>query len=277
LSILLAAGLTSSAQAQQGVSLVSGFTDFTTWNLYGSASASNATPGNGFTDSSLALTQIGVGGQAGAGFAPTALAMDFDAAFGFDFHFQISANNPTDLRGDGLTLTLANAPGVGNGGSGLGYENIGAASVAFAIDTFHFDGEPVSPSLQILSGGNVSPLATTETGPGDTIREQYFQWYPTLDYTPSGLNDHAGLLTGSIENLDPNTLVDTRFAVSAAVDFNAIGPHGSAAYYGFTAGNGLATDGHFIHSGVPMPEPQTWALLIAGLAAVGLLARRRRH
>lgn len=60
------------------------------------------------------------------------------------------------------------------------------------------------------------------------------------------------------------------------VDFGALGLDGSAVHYGFTASNGLATDGHWVTSAIPVPEPQTWALLLAGLAAVALLAQRRR-
>ena len=124
----------------------------------------NFTPGNGFTYSNLVLTSPGPGGQGGAGFAPTALMLDFNQAFSFDFHFFIPVSQ--DLRGDGLTFTLSDATGVGNAGSGLGYEALSPASVAFAIDTFHFDGEPVSPSLQILAGGSVTPLAFTRNRPG---------------------------------------------------------------------------------------------------------------
>ena len=270
ITALLALGLLPTAQAQQGVSLTTGLTDFTSWTLGGSSSALNETPGNGFTYSNLVLTSTGTGGQAGSGFAPTALVMDFNQAFHFDFNFFIPAN-ADGLRGDGMTFTLAAAPGLGGGGSGLGYENLNPASVAFAIDTFHFVGESVSPSLQILAGGSVAPLAATETGLGDTIRDPNFQWRAEVDYLPSGNNDQVGLLTGRIVHFNLGS-----FAVAAAVDFGALGLDGSAVHYGFTASNGLATDGHWVTSAIPVPELQTWALLLAGLAAVGWMAKRRR-
>ncbi len=267
-STLLAAVLLPTAQAQQGVHLASGLTDFTTWTLLGSATASNDTPGNGFTYSTMRLTAIGTNGQAGAGFAPHALSIDFNQAFSFDFHFFIPVVNT--LRGDGLTFTLGGAPGVGNGGSGLGYENLGTHSVAFAIDTFNFVGEPVSPSLQILQAGSVAPLAATETGLGDSIRDPNFQWYASVNYAPSGSHNNAGMLTGRIEHINLGS-----FSVAAAVDFSALGLAGNPVYYGFTASTGLATDGHYITSGVPVPEPGSWALLLAGLTAVLVVGRRR--
>src|ERR1700741_2545007 len=87
LPLTLAASL--GAHADQGVPLAYTYADFTTWTLYGSASASNTTPGNGFTYSDLMLTPPGSGGMAGAGFAPAAIALDYNQAFTFDFHFFI--------------------------------------------------------------------------------------------------------------------------------------------------------------------------------------------
>ena len=275
-AVILGLGLATTAFADQGVRLASGFTDFTTWNLFGTATAANTTPGNGFTYSNLRLTAPSVGDSFGAGFAPDAITLDFNQSFTFDFHFFIPVSNA--LRGDGLTFTLVGTPAVGTGGSGLGYDGLGANSLAFAVDTFHFSGDPVSPSIQVLQGGSPTPLAFKETVLGDNIRDPDFQFYAAVVYTPSGNNDEKGTLTGSILHTNLGT-----FEVSAAVDLSgvgiaevdAFGQPVHTVYYGFTAANGLAMDGHIITSAVPVPEPSTYAMLLAGLALLSAMARRR--
>ena len=252
------------------------FIDFTTWNLYGSASAVNETPGNGFTFSTLSLTSPGTGGQGGAAFAPNTVTLDFNQAFTITFDFFISPG--TVLAGDGMTFVLTRddpntinkgGPLVPSGGSDLGYANSGLSGLAFAIDTFSFGSEPTAPSIQILENGSVVPLASTETGLADIRDPSYFQWATTLSYTPSGFDDMQGDLTGTINQF----VGSLSFSVSATVDGTLL--HDLPLFYGFTGGNGLADDGHFVSSAVPVPEPETWGMLLAGLGLVGFAARRR--
>ena len=264
------------AQAQQGVDLLdqSHSPAFPSWTLYGSATALNTTPGNGFTYSTLDLTRAGTGNQAGAGWAPQALTIDFNRAFTFRFAFNIH-NNADQVRGDGLSFVLADVTGVGGTGSDLGYGGLSAHSVAFAVDTFNFSGEPISPSVQILRGGSSAPVAYTETGLGDRIRNAQYALIGTVNYTPSGHGDSAGTLKGTIWNPDLGS-----FSVQSQVDFAALQLAGVPVYYGFTGANGLATDGQTIQWGAPVaavPEPGGWALMLAGLGSFGLIARRHRR
>ena len=140
-------------------------------------------------------------------------------------------------------------------------------------------GEPISPSLQLLQAGSVEPLAATETGLGDAIRALDYQWRGTLSYIASGNGDESGTLTGRIEHLTLGT-----YSVSALVDLSGVGSAafddddnylGRTVYYGFSAGNGLADDGHFVTSAAPVPLPTAGWLLVSALAGVGALGRRR--
>ena len=58
------------------------------------------------------------------------------------------------------------------------------------------------------------------------------------------------VLIGRIEHINLGS-----FEVQAAVDFLALGMVDQLVYYGFTGANGLATDGHTIQWGAPVPEP----------------------
>ncbi len=270
MSLFSAIALAPAVSAAEGVSLASGLIDFNSWSLFGSATVHNQTPGNGFTYSDLVLTN-GTGGEAGAGFAPEAIVLSFNQSFSFDFHFFIPVSN--NLRGDGMTFTLSDSAGVGNGGSSLGYAGLSSNSIAFAIDTFNFAGEPISPSIQILQHGSSDPLAAQETGLGDTIRDPDFQWYARVLYTPSGNDDETGTLQGTIEHLNLGT-----FSVSAVVDLSNLGQVVDGAhvvFYGFTASNGAATDAHIVTSAAPVPLPAGLGLLGSALGGLGLM--RRRH
>lgn len=286
-TMVLSAILAVTTGAAHGVELVSGsttlssgFTDFTTWNLLGSATASNQTPGNGYTYSSLALTSPGSGDQAGAGFAPDSVLIDFNQAFTFATPFFVAPGSV--VQGDGMTFVITSQPALGYGGSDLGYGGSGPGSFAFAIDTFHFDGEPVSPSIQILQDGSVTPLAYTETGLADIRDPSYYQWWGTLSYTPSGNGDETGTLTGTIDQY----IGSLSFSVSTDVDWSGVGTAefdmnsgdylGRYVYYGFTASNGLADDGHFVSSAAPVvPVPAAAWLFGSGLVGLIGVARRK--
>jgi len=278
LPAVLAAAMALPASAAQG-SVYLGQADYANWQLLGSATWTSD-QANGYHYQSIALTLPGQSDTAGAAYAPGPVMLDFNLPFEFAFPFFIASG--AVLRGDGMAFVLATQPLLGGAGSGLGYE--GQDGVAFAIDTFHFDGEPVSPSLQILADGNVgTPLAYTETGLGDSIRDPALQWIGRLSYLPSGNGDETGTLTGSITRPDLGTfsVIAADVAMSAfgvaVLDPQTLAVIGRQVYYGFSAANGLADDGHFVTSAVPVPEPQTSAMMLAGMLLMGIIAWRRQR
>jgi Bacterial lectin/PEP-CTERM motif len=257
--------------------------DFSTWVLLGGARTqvvpAYAGPGGPVVGlmHELILTDA-TADSAGAGFAPDQLLLNFNHDFSFQFNAFLYG---PALRGDGMTflLTTASEPAIGGGGSDLGYGASNLPGYALAIDTFHFEGEAVSPSLQILRDGSSAPLAATETGLGDDVRNLQ-TWHTSFVYAASGNQDEAGTLTATIFRPDLGS-----FSVSSAADWSTIGEAlfddasgdylGRLVRYGFTAGNGAASDGHLVASLTPVPEPHTYAMLLAGLALMGALVRRR--
>ncbi|MDP3872602.1 MAG: PEPxxWA-CTERM sorting domain-containing protein [Methyloversatilis sp.] len=267
--------------------------DFTTWTLSGDATAFNNDLGDA-TDSYARLNRGIGGGSVGGAFAPGPVIVDFNAPFEVSFRFFVSHSggvdgegNPVGVQGDGLTFFMTgNTPALGQGGSDLGYGGSGMNGYAFAVDTFNFDNEPQAVSVQILGEGSSTPLAFTETGLPDIQPADYYQWFGTVGFTPSGDDDETGTL--SFEILQAFTNQSYRVEWSSA-DWSSVATDvydeesnflGRGIHFGFTAGNGLADDVHFVGSltvAPPIPEPSTWAMLLAGLGLAGFAARARRN
>lgn len=267
--------------------------DFTTWSLQGDATAYNTDVGVG-TDSYAQLNRGIGGGSVGGAFAPGPVIVDFNAPFEVAFRFYVGhtggvddEGNLTSTQGDGLTFFMTGStPALGTGGSDLGYGGSGMNGYAFAVDTFNFDNEPQAVSLQILGDGSSTPLAYTETGLPDIQPPGYYQWFGTVGYTPSGEGDETGDLFFEIQQGFTNQTYRVEWS---GADWSTVATDvydaesnflGRGLHIGFTAGNGLADDAHFVGSltfAPPIPEPSTWAMLLAGLGLAGFAARVRRN
>jgi hypothetical protein len=260
--------------------------DYTTWTLLGNASAYNSVISGIGIDSYLQLTSPGTGGQAGGAHAPGPVLVDFNSAFEVNFRFYVA--HGSEIQGDGLTFFMTGSapPVLGAGGSDLGYGGSGMNGYAFAVDTFNFSGEPQAVSVQILGDGSSTPLAHAETGLPDIQPAGYYQWFGKVGFTPSGDGNETGDLYFEIEQGFDDQTYRTEWSgadwslVATDVFDEASNFLGRGIYIGFTAGNGLADDGHFIGSltfAPPVPEPAGWAMLLAGLGLTGFAARTRRR
>lgn len=285
-SVLAVSAPATSKAAGQDFDLT--HTDFSTWNLAGDAALDSISSG-GYIDKYLRLTTHGFNNQAGAAWAGTPQIVDFNQDFQFDFRFFVHhGNSDISYQGDGLTffITGSQPPAVGMYGGDLGYGQSGMSGYAFAVDTFSWSGDepPKAVSVQILKDGSVSPLAYTETGLFDIQSPGYYQWNATVTFTASGDDDEKGSLQFSIyQGYSGETysvsLADADWSgVAFDVSDDDGNPLGRGINIGFSAGNGGADDGHFIGSRIaaPVPEPQVWAMMFAGLGVVGWRLRRAR-
>ena len=157
---------------------------------------------------------------------------------------------PTSSFADGSVVD--NAPTSANRKLVL----LGGGGAGAVIDTITFSTAVVNPVLSIWSLGQPGTPATFE-----------FAQTPTLvaggssNYFPG----NAIVVTGNtVSGVEGNGTVQFIGTFTSLSWTNPIRED----YYGFTVG--------VMQMQAPVPEPETYALMLAGLAAVGFMARRRR-
>ncbi len=92
-----------------------------------------------------------------------------------------------------------------------------------------------------------------------------------MDYTndPSGLKGTNGTLANTMVSFTDIAALDANYAIPAGNQLSHTKPK-------MLAGSGLFIDGDHVEMLAAVPEPQSWALLIAGFGLVGAMQRRRR-
>ncbi len=234
---------------------------FDSWSRNGSAQA---------IDSGNTLRLTDDFGQAGSGWAPGKISLTND--FSLAFSFRLAGGNSAD----GFTVTLQNnaagSAALGTGGGYLGYQGVDK-SVAFIYDTYEngFDTDRVAGNnTSVTAFGNLVDFWSGGTvGHAYDLRDRVI--YSWVDYTVS---DQQFVMYISDTNIKPGSAQEN-IATSGtwATEFGA-----GDVYVGFTGGTGAAFDNQDIlsFSVNQIPEPETHALMLAGLAAVAAIARRRR-
>lgn len=217
-------------------------------NLLGSAAMQGA---------ALQLTGSG-SNQAGAAWLTSALStsQSFSASFGFSL-----ANYGSGTMADGLAFVLQSKGTnvVGAPGGNIGYfELAGVGSVVQSWDNN-------TAGLNISGSPYDTKKAPTALGSAQLVTGHQTVSYDAFSHTLS--------MTGSL-------VVDgSVFQVSDSVAIDLYAKFGSTMYAGFTGGTGGAVADQRItsFSVAAVPEPETYALLIAGLGLLGVVARRREH
>lgn len=174
---------------------------------------------------------------------------------GSNFSGSLSFNDATNI----LTIDLMNTTPVAVGGflTAFAFNAPDAATVTFASTT-------LATFNQFFTTPNTSPFNGLEYGVG--VGDNYNGGGSPMD----------GLQIGDSATWTFNVSGGT----FAATDFFTAGDEDRAVGF-LTRFRGLADGGSDKVPGVPtmtpIPEPQTYALMLAGLGLVGFMARRRRR
>lgn len=176
------------------------------------------------------------------------------------FNSGAGSSDPAASDNSGLQTTTYGSQGAGNNGRGIEVKasSVGFEDVVFSYDLRHSNTSSRYELAQYsLDGVNFIDYAVFDGGLGDT-------WFNarTIDLSNvAGADDNANLAFRVVATFAPGTSgylasdASKTFASSGTWRFDMVSVSGTAA---------------------PVPEPTSAAAALAGLAAIGFLARRRR-
>lgn len=188
--------------------------------------------------------------------------------------FQVTSLTPTSVSFNGGYINFYVGTGAANDFNPFTSAS-SAADVAAATNGtlwLTLSGHPIDAAGNTFAGsGNNIGSATNVAGNGAGLFD--------VDMTGTKFGNTAG--PGAVANswFDSNTIAAS-FGGPADVQIgasfsNVLLPHPSECS-GASPSGGACVAGSVDFRVVPIPEPQTYALMLAGLAAVGFIARRRR-
>jgi Legume lectin domain/PEP-CTERM motif len=237
--------------------------------------------------------------QAGAAYSTSAVTLGASDTFSTTFQFQFT--NPGGTVGspaDGITFVLAASPnGLGSGGGALGYAGV-PNSVAIEFDTY--DNTPYvndgysSNHVAILTNGNVGP--SSDSNLINPYGVSVCNFFSSNQYTAPGCMSNGNVWSATIGYNGADLSVTVQdgagpaFTVYNSLPIDIASLIGTtSAYVGFTGGTGAGFEQQNILNwqlandtslGPPIsvvPEPETYAMLLAGLGLIGFTTLQRKH
>ncbi|MET0265730.1 MAG: FxDxF family PEP-CTERM protein [Duganella sp.] len=210
--------------------------------------------------------QLTTADEHSAGAAWLDQAIGTGTSFSASFSFSMVGWSVRSRMADGIVLALQNRGNnvVGGIGADLGYANLngsGASAVGSVIQSWN--NNRVGLSIDGLP-------SSAKAAPFDLGGAYYVTGDQTVSYDAV---THELKMTGTLYDHIHDTIY--RVGDSATVDLAA--RFGSQMYLGFTGATGVSYADQRITSlaVTAVPEPETYAMLLAGLGMMGFVARRR--
>ncbi|WP_394762955.1 PEPxxWA-CTERM sorting domain-containing protein [Phenylobacterium sp.] len=236
--------------------------DFTTLQLNGGFASATATTLRLNNGSNLLnpLNPNSNAGEASSAFISTAFSTS--STFSTSFTFSLT-NSGYDPQGDGITFLIQNDPAgasaLGGGGGGVGANGL-AKNIGVGFQSWD------NNHVGIFTDGSITGTPDHNFNLGDQN-----------DLVDVTIGYSGGILSYSAFNHVTGLSIND----SQAFDLTSLG---SSAYIGFTGGTGLSYsiqdvtkwDLTVTPNGAAVPEPETWALMLAGFGGLGAILRRRR-
>lgn len=232
--------------------------------------------------SALRLTSSGFN-QSGSAFSTNAVSLASNASFSSAFRFQLTDSagicDGDGCGADGLVFVVQTVSNTAGGaGGGIGYSGL-PKSVGIEFDTWNngywddYNGNHVGIDIN----GNIDSAVQAAVG---TRMNNGNVWSAWVDYNGNTDALEVRLAEGAAALRPVNALLTYTVDLSAVLET-------TNAFVGFTAGTGSAYNNHdvlawqFNSTYQPIdqvgaiPEPETYAMLLAGLGLLGAMKRRR--
>ena len=225
-----------------------------------------------------------IDGQSGSFFSTNTVSLASNASFSTFFQFRFTnpdtgfCDSATTCGADGLVFVVQTVGNnVGGAGGGIGYAGI-ANSVGIEFDTWNNGAGDNNSSnhVGIDVNGSVDSILLAEVTEADMNNGDI--WNAWIDFNGATNLLEVYLTRGATR---PGTAI-LSLTRNLALDLGV-----TNAFVGFTSGTGASNanhdvlswtlEDHFAPIAAGIPEPETYAMLLAGLGLLGFIARRRKQ